>query len=115
VIGNGRPDQAAAFAAERHVPFRLLTDPDLRAYAAAGLRRSVLSVFTPSVFARSARAMRAGHTQGATQGDPWQHGGAFVIHPDGRVALAQVSAGPGDHVDPQALVDAVSAPRTRGA
>jgi hypothetical protein len=89
----------------------LLTDPGLRAFAAAGLRRSVLSTFSPAVLSRAAKAVKQGFAQGATQGDPWQQGGAFVIHPSGRVALAQVSSAPGDHVDPEALVEAV---RSRG-
>lgn len=87
----------------------LLTDPELRAFAAAGLRRSVMSTFSPAVLTRAARAVKQGFSQGATQGDPWQQGGAFVVHPGGRVALAQVSSAPGDHVDPEALLAAMNA------
>jgi hypothetical protein len=97
VVGNGTPKQAAGFRAEQKLEFPLLVDPGLAAYKAAGLKRTVLSVMNPMVLARGVRALTSGFTQGSTQGDPWQQGGVFVIHPPGEVRYAFVSSGAGEH------------------
>lgn len=76
---------------------RVLTDPERAAYRAAGLHRNALATLRPSVLARGARAYAEGHRQGAVAGDPWLHGGAFVIRADASVAFAQRSEAPGDH------------------
>lgn len=107
VVGSGSPAQAKAFATERELTFPLYTDPGLRAYAAAGLRRDIASTLNPKLLTNAVRALRGGNIQGRTQGDPWQQGGAFVIDTDGAVHLRQVSTGAGDHVDPRDLVAAV--------
>jgi hypothetical protein len=107
VVGNGSPEQARRFAEERALSFPLLVDPEMRAYAAAGLRRSVWSTFGPRVLLHGFRAMRAGFRQGRTQGDPWQQGGAFVIEPGNRVRFSQVSREAGDHAEPSRLLEAL--------
>ena len=106
-VGNGRPAQAKAFRDERDLPFELYTDPGLRAYEAAGLRRTVASTFNPSFVANAVRALGSGHRQGLVQGDPWQQGGAFVLAPGDRVLFEQVSSAAGDHADPRDLLAAV--------
>jgi hypothetical protein len=106
-VGNGNPSQAARFQEERDLPFPLLTDPDLTAYAAAGLRRSIGSTFRLGVIKSAARALTSGHRQGSVQGDPWQQGGAFVFAPGDRVLFSQISREGGDHVDPQDLLEHV--------
>lgn len=107
VVGNGRPDQAADFRDDQEISFPLLVDPELRAYKAAGLKRSVMSAIGPKVFTHAFRALRAGKLQGRTQGDPWQQGGIFVIRPDGRVKFAYVSQEAGDHPDPADILAAL--------
>ncbi len=92
-------------------PVRVLTDPERKAYLAAGLHRSALAVMRPSVVARGARAYAEGHRQGAVAGDPWLHGGAFVIRADGTAVLEQRSEAPGDHVD---VADLLAAARDVG-
>ena len=100
VVGNGNVTQAARFAAERKLPFALYTDPSLSTYAAAGLKRGVTLMGAATL--RTAReAMRNGHHQSATEGDPWQQGGAFLILPDGRVPFSRISEVAGDHFDPE--------------
>lgn len=109
VVGNGSTEQAARFATERDLPFPLYTDPGLRAYRAAGLRRDMASTLNVGLLKHSMRAMRSGHFQGMTQGDPWQQGGAFVIGADGTLRLRQISETAGDHVDPGDLLEALPA------
>ncbi len=104
VIGNGKARQAAEFAAERDLPFPLLTDPGRRSFKAAGLRRGMGSTFNLGVAAHAARALKGGHRQGSVQGDPWQQGGAFVIAPENRVLFSFISETGGDHPDPLDLI-----------
>ena len=87
VVGNGQPFQARDFQQEHQLPFTLLSDPDLKAYAAAGMRR--------------------GLRQGRTQGCPWQQGGVFVISRDGKMRFAHISREAGDHPRPEQILDAL--------
>lgn len=110
VVGNGRPFQARDFQYEQQLPFTLLTDPDLKAYAAAGLRRGALSVLHPRVFGNALRSLRGGFRQGRTQGDPWQQGGVFVIAPGDNVLFNHISREAGDHPLPDQILDALPRP-----
>lgn len=103
-VGNGSPRQAAAFQEERELPFPVLTDPDLVAYRAAGLRRDLASTLRLGVIKNAARALTSGNRQGSVQGDPWQQGGAFVFAPGDRVLFSQVSREAGDHAEPETLL-----------
>ena len=107
VIGNGNKKQAAAFAKKRDLNFRLLTDPGLRSYKAADLKRSVTSTFRPSLISNGARAMKAGFRQGTVQGDAFQQGGAFVVAKGGELLYEQRSDVAGDHVEMDALLGAL--------
>ena len=100
VIGNGSPVAAKAFAEERRLPFRLLTDPSLRTYDAAGAKRKILGALTPSVLRRGSEAHAGGFRQGATQGSVFQTGGGFLLYPDNTVGWSQISQVSGDHFDP---------------
>ena len=111
IIGNGRPEQAADFRDTASVECPLVVDPDLRAYAAAGLRRSVASSLNPRALVHGLRALRAGQMQGTTQGDPWQQGGVFVIRPDDTVAYSYISQEAGDHPDPTEVIAALASTR----
>jgi peroxiredoxin len=99
VVGSGSPAQAKDFAKEHALHFALYVDPKLEAYRAAGLRRGVLDTLSPAAFTKAFRALRSGARQGATRGDPWQLGGAFVIAPGGKVGFRHVARDPGDHAD----------------
>ncbi len=112
VIGSGNREQAAAFRAERALDMRLFVDPELRAFAAAELRRGARYVLDPRALANLARAVRHGYAQGRTQGDQWQQGGAVIVAPPGEVLLHFISRMPGDHVPPEQLLDALG--RARG-
>lgn len=57
------------------------SDPQKTLYAGFGLRQSpAWKIFKPSVIARSVVALLSGYTQGKVEGDPYQLGGAFLIH-----------------------------------
>lgn len=107
VVGNGQPFHAQDFEDKHHLPFTLLTDPDLKAYAAAGLRRGLLTVVNPWAVGHAVRSLVGGHRQGSTQGDPWQQGGVFVIQPDNSVLFSYVSQEAGDHPQPSQILNAL--------
>jgi len=113
IVGNGRPEHAVDFRDSERVENPLFVDPELRAYAAAGLKRGVVSSLNPLVFGNAIRALRAGKRQTAVQGDPWQQGGVFVIRPDDRVDFAYVSEAAGDHPDPADILAALGPRRGR--
>jgi len=107
VVGNGSPLQAQDFKEQHDLDFPLLVDPELEAYAAAGLRRGLGSTFNLKSMGNAVRALKGGHRQTSVQGDPWQQGGAFVITPDGAVHFEHVSQAAGDHPKPQAIIQAL--------
>jgi AhpC/TSA antioxidant enzyme len=107
VVGNGSLDAARAFRESEQVGFTLLTDPSRRTYDAAGLKHGLATVMSPKVLLRGVRAAREGHHQTATQGDPLQQGGAFVIAPGDRDLFAFVSQTAGEHPDLAQVVAAL--------
>lgn len=101
-VGSSRPAVAAEFKREKALEARLLVDPRLEAYRAAGLKRSVRSSLGLKSVKHAWRALRGGHRQESVKGDPWQQGGVFVLAPDdeehaGQVLYAYRSAEAGDH------------------
>jgi hypothetical protein len=85
----------------------LLRRPELRAYAAAGLKRGLRSSLSPGVILRGVRAFRGGKRQGAMRGDPWQQGGVFIIRPGNRVDFTHISQEAGDHPAAEAILSAL--------
>jgi hypothetical protein len=100
VIGNGAPYQARAFREEEGIPFDLWVDPDMTAYAAAGLHRSMGKTLSHRSLGHAWRAWKTGARQSKVQGDPWQLGGAFLITPEGKALFTHVSSEAGDHPSP---------------
>ena len=107
LVGNGQPQHAIDFRDTEHVESPLYVDPELHAYAAAGLKRGLRSSLSPGVILRGVRAFREGKRQGATLGDPWQQGGVFIIRPGSRVDFAYISEEAGDHPSAQAILSAL--------
>ena len=108
-VGPGTPAMAKAFARERAVGDRVLSDPDRRAFAAARLRRGIGALLHPRAWWNLWRAFRRGFRQGRVQGDPWQHGGVLVVDGDGRLLLRRRDEVAGDPLDIAAILDAVQA------
>ena len=107
IVGNGQPQHATDFRDTEHVESPLYVDPELRAYAAAGLKRGLRSSLSPGVILRGVRAFREGKRQGATMGDPWQQGGVFIIRPGNRVDFSYISEEAGDHPSVEAIISAL--------
>ena len=106
-VGSGTPAMAQAFQAERCPDARVYVDPGRRVYQAFDLRRGLLRALAPRAIGAALTAYKQGHRQGAVLGDAAQHGGAFVIDVAGQIQFAQRSRGPGDHVEPEALLTAL--------
>lgn len=106
-IGNGTPAMAQGFVRQFPLPFPVFTDPSRQVYALAGMKRS----FGLGLGALKAgmQAMKAGHRQGRTQGDPWQQGGALIVVPPGEIVYEHVDQFAGDHVEPAVVVEALKA------
>ena len=97
IVGNGAASFARAFREDFALDGPLLVDPELRAYRAAGLRRGRVELLSPRLPGNALRALRAGARQAGVQGDPWQLGGVFVIHPGGELRYRHLSREAGDH------------------
>ena len=108
VIGNGTPDEAAAFF-ESHLKGEvpLLTDPGLTSHKALQLKRSLYSVSQPRSYLEGFRISRRGFRAGRRQGDSLQQGGAFVITPDHEVPFLFFSRTPDEHADPADILAAL--------
>ena len=107
VVGTGRPKYAREFREELSLDAPVYSDPNMKAYRAAGLRRDLRSTANLKTLAHGARAFRSGFRQSRTKGDPWQQGGVFVIQPDGTVLFEYASKEAGDHPDVGSIVEAL--------
>lgn len=106
-VGNGSAKQAKRFHEEQEMTFRLLTDPSLRTYKAAGFKSGVRTVANAKAAKHALRAVLKGFMQSRTQGSANQQGGALVIGRDGTEIYRFVSQEAGDHPDPKDLVRAL--------
>jgi hypothetical protein len=98
VVGSGSPRQARRFQEDVGWEGAVLSNPDLGAFAAAGMKRSLVStLLRPKVLGHALRAFRSGARQAHTQGDSWQLGGVLVLRPGGEVVWRYTSAEAGDH------------------
>ena len=108
-IGNGAPHFIENFIerfalSERKV--EIVTDPELAAYTAAGLRRSAWAAFGPVAMLDVLRALGQGHINRLGEGDNLQQGGAVLVDTDGTVAWHQRSRSLGGHARAVEVVDA---------
>lgn len=110
IIGNGRPALAKRLAERNQLPasMTLLTDPSLRAYQAAGLKRGVWRTLGPRGWLPYLRTLRRGFRQRRLAGDAWQQGGALALAAGGKVLYRHVSEHPGDQASASALLKALA-------
>jgi len=109
VVGSGTPNFIAGFRETTHFTGRILSDPTLSAYRAAGMKRGLMRVLNPLVAVYGLRAMARGHMQGRTQGDPTQQGGVLVIIPGGGIIFEHHSSVAGDNAPADEVVAALEA------
>jgi hypothetical protein len=109
VVGSGTPNFIAGFRETTGFPGRILSDPTLSAYKAAGMKRGLLRTINPLVAVYGVRALARGNMQGRTQGDPTQQGGVLVILPGGGIAYEHHSSMAGDNAPAEDVVAALEA------
>jgi hypothetical protein len=108
-VGNGRPDQAAAFASHEVPGCTVLTDPSRQTYKAMGMIRGVLPTLGPGSAAAAVGAALRGHRQTTLEGDPWQQGGLVLVGRDSRILFLQRNRSAGDRPDLEGALAALSA------
>ena len=110
IIGNGSADFARAFREELglELEVRLLVDPTLHSYHAAGLRRGRKEVASPRLISNAWRAWRGGFRQRAVQGDAFQLGGVLVVRKGGRATFRHVDRVAGDHAPLDEVIAALA-------
>lgn len=94
-VGNGTAPMAADFVERFGITFPVFTDPSRETYRIAGMERR-LGIGLKTV-ANGWRALRSGHLQGLTRGDPLQQGGVVVIAPEQGVLFFHSEGAPGEH------------------
>lgn len=107
LIGSGEPRHVPAFREATGSGARVLCDPTLATFRAAGLARSALASVHPAALPGALAALLRGHGIGPIRGDPWQQGGALVLSTTGDVRLHHVSRHVSDLVSNAALLRAV--------
>jgi peroxiredoxin len=108
LIGSGPPGHIPAWVERNGLgdkPARVVSDPSLTAYRAAGLGRSFWATYGPRAIADFVRALARGHRPRPTDGDLFQQGGAVLVA-DGTIVWAQTNRSLGDHADPSDAVEA---------
>ena len=106
-IGNGTAEMATDFVERFGIRFDVYTDPSRKSYEAAGLLSNL--TFSASMLKSAWRALRGGHLQGRTKGNPWQQGGVVVLSGTGQPLLVHADTEAGDHASVQSVIDALRA------
>jgi len=108
IVGSGTREQMIGFVDRLALhDVRVLTDPTLASFAAAGLERSLWGTVGPVALVKLARAVGRGHRNSMPpEGDFSQQGGTLLVRKGGELALYDRSSHLGDHAP---LVDVVEA------
>lgn len=107
-VGTGLPAMAADFAKQHAGPHLVLSDPQRKAFAAAGMKRSFWATLHWRLPRNAWRALRRGFRQTKVQGDPWQQGGVLVVDAAGTLRHEEVDGAAGDPLDLDAIVAAAA-------
>ena len=104
IVGNGTPDHLRDFKQRYPEATAIFTDPSRASYRALELRHGVGSLMSLGMISNGMRAVRAGHTQGATAGDPLQQGGVAVFDTNGTQQFIHRDTTAGDSLPAEDLV-----------
>jgi peroxiredoxin len=99
LIGCGEPSEANEFVEKLDLDLELYTDPGLKSFDAAGLKRGVLTALKRGSWRAGRDAWRSGFRQAKTAGNVWQQGGMFVLDQQGQIHFEHISEWAGDHPD----------------
>jgi peroxiredoxin len=108
-VGNGKAQYIDGFVERNGVPSelaRVVTDPSLRVFDAAGMVRSRMSTFGPKALLHLGRSIARGHKQTSIEGEPLQQGGVIVVAADGTIVYAHADRFAGDHAPTDDVVAA---------
>lgn len=86
IIGNGAPNFIEGFIEKFQLqdkPISIYTDPSLKTYEKAELRRSIWTMFSFRTLRDYIVSFSKGIGQGKIQGDNWQQGGALLVDSNG--------------------------------
>jgi hypothetical protein len=108
VVGCGQPEHIPGFRSATGYDGTLLTDPSLRAFAAAGLAYGWTRTFHPLSVWKGISAFASGFRQGARRGNPVQQGGTFVLGPGERVRFEWRDRFAGDHPEMRDVLAALN-------
>lgn len=107
-VGNGEPRYIDGFLARTGLEgsrARVVTDPTLKVFVAAGLLRSKWRTYGPRAMAFAVRAWSHGIASRGLEGDHFQQGGALITSADGTVAYFHQNISLGDHPSANDIVD----------
>jgi len=104
VIGNGSINALGEFAHLNAQFVDLYTDPSLKTYQTLGLRHGLGGLSGWAMIPNAVRAMKKGHRQGKTKGDPLQQGGICVVDTSGTVLFSHRDKTGGDHLSVDGLL-----------
>ena len=97
-VGIGKPQHAAHFCGKLAPSATCLVNETNDVHFAYGLKRGGLGqLLNPKLYAASARATRAGFTQGKATGDIAMLGGIFVVDQQGIIRYAYANDYAGDY------------------
>lgn len=96
LISFAKPELAQTWRTATAFPFPLLLDPERRAYAAFGLRSSVVAAWHPKMFLYYFRLLARGRKLMPVRDDPYQLGGDFLLDRTGQILLGKASEEPTD-------------------
>ena len=105
-IGMGRPEMAAYFRDQFHIPFTLLVDHDKETYKALGIKKgNWLQVSGPQNWPRFAMGILTGKGLAAPKQDPLQMGGVALVEPGGSISFIHRSEASSDNLPIDTLLD----------
>lgn len=107
VVGSARPEAIPAFCAETGFEGRVLVDPSLATFRAAGLVHGLWHLADPRGWLSGGRALASGVRPGAIKGNVSQQGGTFVFGPSDAVLFEWRDRFSGDHPPIRRVLEAL--------
>jgi len=106
-VGSGTSLMAKDFAKQFNFPGELYVDQQRQIYEALDCKRGLKYAVNLKVLKKAKEAMAQGFTQGKTEGDSLQLGGAFVLSKKNGVMFEHLEEFAGDHADLKDLLASI--------